>query len=77
MQLNLFFQVAICLLWAISEVICDRDYYDVLGVNKKASNRDIKKAFRKLAMQYHPDKNKDPEAEKKFREIAEVYEVAV
>jgi len=48
-----------------------RDYYSVLGVSKTASDREIKKAFRKLALQYHPDKNKEPEAEEKFREIAE------
>ncbi|KFW88145.1 DnaJ subfamily B member 9, partial [Manacus vitellinus] len=45
--------------------------YDILGVPKNASDRQIKKAFHKLAMKYHPDKNKSPGAEAKFREIAE------
>ncbi|MGL4948028.1 MAG: DnaJ domain-containing protein [Mycoplasma sp.] len=52
-----------------------RDYYEVLGVSKSASIDEIKKAFRKLAMQYHPDKNKDADAETKFKEINEAYEV--
>jgi len=53
-----------------------RDYYEVLGVGKNASKDDIKKAYRKLAMQYHPDRNPDnKEAEEKFKEAAEAYEV--
>lgn len=52
-----------------------RDYYDVLGVSKGASADEIKKAYRKLALQWHPDKNKTPEAEKKFKEINQAYEV--
>lgn len=51
------------------------DYYDILGVDKKASPQEIKKAFRKLALLYHPDKNSDAGAEEKFREIAQAYEV--
>jgi len=52
-----------------------RDYYDVLGLPRSVSGDDIKKAYRKLAMQYHPDKNKDNGAEAKFKEINEAYEV--
>src|SRR2546426_2254214 len=52
-----------------------RDYYDVLGVPKGASKDDIKGAYRKLALQYHPDRNKDPGASEKFKEISEAYAV--
>ena len=53
-----------------------RDYYEVLGVDKSASANDIKKAYRKLAIQYHPDKNPgNKEAEEKFKEAAEAYSV--
>ena len=52
-----------------------RDYYEVLGVEKDASAQDIKKAYRKLALKYHPDRNKSPDAEEKFKEISEAYAV--
>src|SRR4030067_1363082 len=52
-----------------------RDYYEVLGVSKNASKDEVKSAYRKLAMQYHPDKNKSPDAEEKFKEISEAYAV--
>src|SRR6185503_12335347 len=51
------------------------DYYKVLGVDKKASQDDIKKAYRKLARQYHPDTNKDAGAEERFKEVSEAYDV--
>ncbi|HQF31324.1 MAG TPA: DnaJ domain-containing protein, partial [Hyphomicrobiales bacterium] len=52
------------------------DYYDLLGVSKSADEKEIKSAFRKLAMQYHPDRNPgDDAAEHKFKEINEAYEV--
>ena len=59
----------------ISLVFSKKDYYKVLGVGKNASEKDIKKAFRKLALKYHPDKNKSEGASEKFREISESYEV--
>ena len=52
-----------------------KDYYSILGVSKDASQDEIQKAYRKLARKYHPDVNKDPEAEDKFKEIGEAYEV--
>ena len=53
-----------------------RDYYEVLGVSKSSTPEEIKKAYRKLAMQYHPDKNPgDAAAEEKFKEAAEAYDV--
>ena len=51
------------------------DYYKVLGVDKKASQEEIKKAYRKLARQYHPDTNKDAGAEERFKQISEAYDV--
>ncbi len=53
-----------------------RDYYEILGVEKSVSDADLKKAYRRLAMKYHPDRNPDdPEAEKNFKEAKEAYEV--
>ena len=56
--------------------MAERDYYEVLGVSRDASQGDIKKSYRKLAMKHHPDQNPDdPTAEEKFKEIGEAYEV--
>jgi len=52
-----------------------KDYYDVLGVSRNASAEDLKKAFRRLAMKYHPDRNKEDGAESRFKEIGEAYEI--
>lgn len=53
----------------------DKDYYKTLGVSKSATADEIKRAYRKLAVQYHPDKNKSKEAEEKFKQINQAYEV--
>ena len=52
-----------------------KDYYDVLGVSKDASEKDIKTAYRKLAMKHHPDRSDDPGAEEMFKELSEAYAV--
>jgi len=53
----------------------DRNLYEILGVDKDASEQDIKKAYRKLSLQYHPDRNSDPEAESMFKEINAAHEI--
>ena len=52
-----------------------KNYYEILGISKGASEEDIKKAYRKMALRFHPDKNKEADAEEKFKAIAEAYEV--
>lgn len=52
-----------------------KDFYQILGISKGSSDDEIKKAYRKLALKYHPDKNKSPGAEEKFKEVAEAYEI--
>ena len=52
-----------------------KDYYAILGIPKGSSDEDIKKAYRKMALKYHPDKNKAKDAEEKFKQVAEAYDV--
>src|SRR3712207_9549254 len=52
-----------------------RDYYEVLGVGRSASEDEIRKAYRRLALQYHPDRNKDAGAAEQFKEVKEAYEI--
>lgn len=52
-----------------------RDYYEILGVDKKANQKDIKAAYRKMALKFHPDRNKEKDAEEKFKEINEAYQI--
>ena len=52
-----------------------KDLYKILNVNKNSSQNDIKKAYKKLAFQYHPDKNSSDDAMEKFKEISEAYEI--
>lgn len=67
----LYISVAGLVLREFVDAASAKDYYQILGVSRDASERQIKKAFRKLAVKYHPDKNKAANAEAKFREIAE------
>jgi preprotein translocase subunit Sec63 len=57
--------------------MAEQDYYDILGVSKDASEKDIKRAYRRLAAKYHPDVNHEPGAEEKFKKINEAYETLV
>ncbi len=55
----------------------EKDYYEILGVPRNATKEEIKRAYRRLALQYHPDRNKSPDAEEKFKEISEAYAVLI
>ncbi|MBS7650123.1 MAG: molecular chaperone DnaJ [Candidatus Bathyarchaeia archaeon] len=55
--------------------MAEKDYYEILGVSRDATKEEIKNAYRKLALKYHPDRNKSPDAEEKFKEISEAYAV--
>jgi molecular chaperone DnaJ len=56
--------------------VAKRDYYDILGIGRDADDQQIKSAYRKLALQHHPDRNPDnPDSEEKFKEAAEAYSV--
>lgn len=63
--------LAVCILMITELIVAMKNYYNTLGVSRDAGERQIKRAFHKLAMKYHPDRNKSPDAEVKFREIAE------
>eukprot|EP00092_Neocalanus_flemingeri_P037213 GFUD01040518.1.p1 GENE.GFUD01040518.1~~GFUD01040518.1.p1 ORF type:complete len:210 (-),score=64.97 GFUD01040518.1:49-678(-) len=66
----------LCVLFCVLSVCgAKRDYYKVLELQKGASKQEVKKAFRKMALKYHPDKNPGKDTTKKFREVAEAYEV--
>ena len=54
-----------------------QNYYEILGVSENASDEEIKKAFRKLALRYHPDRNSNAAAEEKFKEISEAYSILI
>lgn len=68
---NLILLVTAAFSILVVDLVLAKDYYKILGVPRDANERQIKKAFRKLAVKYHPDKNKAKDAEAKFREIAE------
>ena len=55
--------------------MADRDFYEILGVPRNASQDDIQRAYRRLARAYHPDVNKDPSAEERFKDVSEAYDV--
>jgi molecular chaperone DnaJ len=55
--------------------LSEKDYYEILGIQRNATKEEIKNAYRKLALQYHPDRNKSPDAEERFKEISEAYAV--
>ena len=63
-------KLLLAILLILFAVVYCQDYYELLGVPRDATENQIKKAFRRLAIKYHPDKNKDPDAQKQFVKIA-------
>ena len=58
----------------IKEMLSKKDFYDILGVSKNSTEDEMKKAYRKLALKYHPDKNKTPGSQEVFRKVAQAYD---
>ena len=54
-----------------------KNYYDILNINKEATDDEIKKAYKKMALKYHPDRNNSPDASEKFKEISEAYQILI
>ena len=59
----------------MGRILTKQDYYEILGISKEASEEDVRKSFRKKALEFHPDRNKDPGAEQKFKEVNEAYQI--
>jgi len=73
-KMSTYFAYFLILLFLMASIEA-KNYYKILGVKKSASEKEIKKAFREKAKLYHPDKNDSPDAEQKFRDLAEAYEI--
>ena len=74
----LFFSLIILTTFlSIKEISCEKDLYKILGVKRDATANDIKHKYRQLSKIYHPDKNKSKEAEEKYKEINEAYEILI
>jgi DnaJ-related protein SCJ1 len=69
------FSILFVLACSLAVALAGKDYYKILSVSKSASQADIKRAYRKLSLKYHPDKNPSPDAAAKFAEIAQAYDV--
>ena len=65
----------LCVLILAALAVNNSEYYEKLGVEKSATSKDIRKAFKKLALTMHPDKSKEPDAHEKFMELNKIYEV--
>merc|ERR1719452_421346 len=75
MNYSRLFQLFVCLLVVIADSLAGRDFYSILGVSKRADKNEIKKAYRKMAKEMHPDKNQDdPDANTKFQDLGAAYE---
>lgn len=75
MKLNWVFVFLVCSLALVLVDASSQDPYSLLGVSRSSSSAEIKRAYKKLAMQWHPDKNESPDASERFMQISQAYEV--